>query len=90
MSLRKEEPIHRYTFSFNPKDNGGEQLTLKTEFFDNGDNEVYTIQSLTLESYCNSASFNLCGAAITPALLRELANQLDIAMSKAKAKLPIN
>jgi len=50
---------------------------LETKFYDNGDGEVHTEQTLTLMSYCNSASFNLMGAAITPENLRELADQLE-------------
>jgi len=71
-------------FTFNPSDNGGEGLTLETIFLDNGDGKegVYLNQTLTLQSYCNSASFGLVGACLTPEKLRELANQLDEFRSK--------
>jgi len=72
--------ISEHHFTFNPKDNGGESLTLSTEFIDNGDDGeegIYTNHKLTLHSYCNAAHFELCGISITPELLRELANQLE-------------
>jgi len=72
--------LKQHTFVFNDGDNGGEALTLTTEFHDNGDGVpegVYMTQELCLGSYCNSASFHLSGAVLTPELLRELANQLD-------------
>jgi len=72
--------LKRHYFCFNDGDNGGEALTLTTEFHDNGDGApdgIYITQELCLGSYCNSASFHLAGAVLTPELLRELANQLD-------------
>ncbi len=77
---------------FNNEDNVGESLSLTTAMYSNGDpvkynngklEGVYFNQELTLHSYCNSASFNLVGAAITPSLLRELANQLESEILKA-------
>lgn len=79
--------LHRHTFSFDPKNNGGESLTLVTEFIDNGDNNdhsIFTNQKLTLNSYCNSASFNFNGIQITPEILRQLANELESAKIQAK------
>ena len=91
----KEKPAHKHIFVFNGKDNGGESLSLTTEFFYNGDGAeavkknqaIYTNQTLTLNSYCNSASIHLCGTLITPSMLRELANQLDQANIEAKNKI---
>lgn len=74
-------------FVFNPKDNGGESLSLRTRFYDNGNNAprgVFMTQELTLQSYCNSATFNLSGAPIAPELPRELANELESAEHRAK------
>lgn len=72
------------SFVFNPEDNGGESLTLTTQFFNNGDpGEVYMNQELSLQSYCNSASINLVGVQVTPDSLRELANLLDKALVEA-------
>lgn len=78
--MMSNKPIKRHVFEFNPEDNGGESLTLTTEFFDNGDgppNGIYCTQELTLQSYCNSASFNLCGTRLDPDILRKLADQLE-------------
>lgn len=46
--------LGKHEFTFNPKDNGGEALTLKTFFYDNGDgvpNGIYINQELELQSY---------------------------------------
>lgn len=75
--MAKDKLLKSHSFTFNPNDNGGEALTLTTKFYDNGGGEVYVNQELSLMSYCNSASFNLCGTQITSGSLRELANQLD-------------
>lgn len=74
--------LARNVFCFNNNDNGGEALLLTTEFVANGDDitkedGVYLEQELTLVSYSNSATFNLSGAILTPALLRELADKLE-------------
>jgi hypothetical protein len=71
--------IHCFQFG---KSNGGESFTLTTRFYGNGDritswDGVYTVQELTLNSYGNAATFNLCGTPITPDDLRELADQLE-------------
>lgn len=74
-----KQPLKLHLFVFNQKDNGGESLTLITQFFSNGDpgaQGIFSNQELTLQSYCNSASFNLCGIQITPELLRKLADEL--------------
>lgn len=83
------KPVFSDKFVFNPEINGGEQLVLKTDFFDNGDAKaglpggIYTIQTLTLNSYGSSASFNVFGA-FTPKNLRELANILESGMIYAE------
>ena len=79
-----KQPVGQHSFSFNPKDNSGEGLTLETEIFDNGDkeNNIYLNQTLNLQSYCNSATFNLAGAQITPDKLRQLANELEKEINK--------
>jgi len=77
--------LGKHVFIFNEHDNGGESLSLTTSFFDNGDGipqGLYLNQELTLSSYGNSATFTLCGATLTPKLLRELANQLDEEIAK--------
>lgn len=89
--------LHREVFVFNKKDNGGETLSLAIEYIDNGDaaaglpNGIYMNQELSLQSYCNSASFNLVGAQLTPENLRELANLMErghnIALSRVQQDL---
>jgi hypothetical protein len=72
-------------FCFNNEDNGGESLILTTEMFSNGDPEgIYYNQELSLQSYCNSASFNLVGAVLTAKTLRMLADQLENAEKEAQ------
>jgi len=81
--------LDKHVFIFNPKDNGGEQLVLTTEFYDNGDGipeGVYTSQQLSLQSYCNSANFELMGCSITSEILRKLANELDAVKSRLGSK----
>jgi hypothetical protein len=88
-----DKELGRHVFVFNPRDNGGESLVLVTTIYDNGDaaaglpGGIYTNQELTLNSYCNAASFNLLGAPITPDDLRKLANELDEALIKARASV---
>jgi len=85
--MASDRVLEMFTFRFNENDNGGESLTLTTKLLHNGDPEgVYYNQEITLQSYCNSASINLFGAAITPEKLRELANQLEVATNKAIVK----
>lgn len=81
-----EKKLHRHVFCFDEKNRGGEALLLTTEFIDNGDNaenSIFLNQQLTLHSYCNSATFNLCGTPLTPEVLRKLANELEIAKIQA-------
>lgn len=78
MEKIKDDIIGTHVFTFNPHDNGGEALMLKTEKISNGDPDGYYFnQTLTLQSYGNSASFNLYGAQITPLMLRKLADELE-------------
>jgi hypothetical protein len=84
--------LAKHSFNFNTHNNGGESLILKTTFFHNGDKitdktGIYINQTLTLRSYSNSASFDLCGANLTPENLRELANQLEIEQNKILANV---
>jgi hypothetical protein len=71
---------HYFEFDIN---HGGEGLILRTKYFDNGDDELYSEQTLTLDSYCNSASLFLVGTPLTPELLRRLADELDDVKRKA-------
>ena len=79
--------VGRHVFVFNPKDNGGESIMLVTDYFDNGDDErfLYTNQTLTLQSYGNSASIQMEGC-FTPETLRKLANELESQHIKMETK----
>jgi hypothetical protein len=88
-----EQSLHRETFTFNKEDGGGAALHITIDYFDNGDaahglpDGIYDNQKLTLESYGNSASFDLT-SGFTPENLRELANIMErgynLALSKVK------
>lgn len=87
----RDQELSKHVFVFNEKDNGGESLSLTTRFISNGDEitekeGIYVNQELSLQSYCNSASFNLCGCTITPESLRQLANELEKEKNKILAK----
>lgn len=86
----RDKVIGKHTFIFNDRDNSGEGLSLETTIIDNGDGVregIYFNQKLTLQSYCNSATFDLIGAPLTPDLLRKLADQLDAALDSAVKNL---
>lgn len=74
--------IKRHVFSLNPESNGGERISIVTDFFDNGDEkhglpfDYFTNQEIELQSYGNSASFHL-GGFLTPELLRKFADELE-------------
>ena len=71
----------------NPEDNGGEQVAITVEIFDNGDlahglpGAIFTLGKVSLQSYGNSASMSLPN--ITPEFLRKLANKLEAEVTKA-------
>ena len=74
--------LDTHCYNFSPDTNGGESLILTTKFIANGDpitqtTGVFLNQELTLQSYGNSATFNLCGIHITPNKLRMLAEELE-------------
>ncbi len=77
--------ISTHHFILTPKSNGQESLTFNTEFWNNGDKGekgLLQIHSIALQSYGNEAMF-IISHEITPEILRELANQLDVARLKA-------
>lgn len=81
----QDKILGRHAFSFNERSNGGEGLTLLTTFIANGDpGGVIINQELTLQSYSNAATFTLIGATLTPSVLRDLANQLEVELIKAR------
>lgn len=65
----------------NPEDNGGEQVSITVEIYDNGDlayglpGAIFTLGKVSLQSYGNSASISLPN--ITPEFLREFADKLE-------------
>lgn len=85
----RDQVLMKKCFVINDKDNGGESLSLTTIYIDNGDDVttksdgIYMNQELSLQSYSNSATFNLTSAVFTPEILRELANELDKARNIA-------
>lgn len=88
MSKPADTLLHVHRFVFNPQDNGGEQLSLSTKMFSNGDDEspnVYWNQSIELQSYSNSLSVDLHSVALSPDKLRKLADQLEEAERTAQA-----
>lgn len=82
----KATELGKHSFCFSPLENSGEGLFLKTTFYGNGDvgpNGLFVNQEITLNSYQNSASINLFGIPITSTMLRQLADELDVAKSNA-------
>jgi hypothetical protein len=80
----KEKELGRHFFKFN---NDSEHLCLESKFMDNGDGiekGFYILQRLILQGSYNSAEFNLWDIIITPEKLRQLANEMEIAIYKAK------
>lgn len=88
----KEKPLHREVYVFNKEENGGGQLSLTIDYYDNGDaahglpQGILINQELTLQSYCNSASFNLT-SDFNPKNLRELADTIEKGEVIARAKV---
>ena len=69
----------------NPEDNGGEQVAITVEIYDNGDydaNSTYTLGRVSLQSYGNSASMSLPN--ITPEFLRKFADKLEAEIATAR------
>lgn len=87
MTISELKTVKEHCFNFSPNDNGGESVTLVTKFIDNGDGDVFLNQELTMQFYCNSASFQLIGTTLTPENLRRLANELESARVLARTGL---
>lgn len=76
--------IKTNVFVFNRHNNGGEQFSLTTKFFANGDpGGIFPIHQFALQSYTNFATITL-GDDITPSDLRNLANELDKSRQEAE------
>lgn len=82
----KPKIISKFSFDLTPSCNGGESFCFIGEIWDDGDNtppdEVYMISKFVLNSYGNEAIIS--GFLVTPEKLRELANQIEVEMNKAK------
>lgn len=63
----------RHTFVFNPKENGGQRLSLVTTF----DKWGVPSQTIELHSYGNCAQMILGGAILNGENLRKLADEID-------------
>lgn len=66
-----------HTFDVNPYGPGGESLVITTNLRAGHDGIEIENQSITLCSYFNSATFNLSTNALTPTVLRRLADELE-------------
>ena len=71
--MNKETVLN--TFVFNPECNGGESLSVTTKIVESRGDKI-PLQEITLQSYCNSASFNI-NFYLTPDMLRKMANELE-------------
>ena len=84
------KPILTISTEVPPHNNGGEDLVIKTSIFDNGDyaagldTGIILNQAITLESYGNSVTLNLCGNTLTPDFLRYLAQEIEDGIAEAK------
>lgn len=73
----KNDPKPILVFEVPPHNNGGESLIITTKKDDR-----FLVQEITLQSYGNSASFDLCINVLTPTILREFADALEIAIKE--------
>jgi hypothetical protein len=90
--MEKAKVLGKHTFNFDTKSNGGESLCLYTKIFTNGDDppdNLHLEHNLTLQSYGNAATFELCCIELTPEKLRKLADELEKEINEAK-KIMIN
>jgi hypothetical protein len=79
----KANELQDSTFVFNPQANGGEEVSLTTKIFSNGDSGDIN-QQLSLQSYGNSATISLSSDSMTPQILRKLADGLEVLIAEAK------
>ena len=90
MTMEQGNLIFRNVKNLNPSSNGGETVSLITEYFDNGDASrgleagYYVNQHIELQSYQNSTSIFLCSYMLNPRMLRQLADKLEICEAEVK------
>lgn len=87
-----DKKIDKIMQTINSNDNGGEQIVLITEFFDNGDRpaQIFTNQQIILQSYGNSASINLCSAQLNSNVLFRLAKEMLVQEIKVEKMIENN
>jgi hypothetical protein len=68
--------VAHHCFVFNKNSNGGESVSLDTDFWESEVGDISTTHSFSLQSYLNSAQITF-GGQITPELLRQLADELE-------------
>ena len=61
----------------NDLSNGDEELKIATYFKMKYGRKVLSCQELELEAYGDTTSFTLTSALLTPAILRQLANEIE-------------
>lgn len=61
----------------NDLSNGDEELKITTYFKMKYGRKVLSCQELELEAYGDTTSFTLTSALLTPAILRQLANEIE-------------
>jgi len=78
--------VSKHEYTINPQDNGGEAAQIITKIIDNGDGDLFLDQ--TVELQCYGIHYTIVKIPeLTPEKLRELANQLESEILKAKAKI---
>lgn len=85
--MSAEKKIGTHFFNLTPKANGGETIYVTTDFIDNGSNEMYLNQEITLMSYGNCAKLMLYGTPLTPETLRQFADELEQKIEEVKKNL---
>ncbi len=81
-NVQKPSVLRTHRFILNKHLNSGEQISINTEFCNNGDEitettGVYINQTIELQSYGNAMSLIICDGCLTPEELRKLADELD-------------
>lgn len=86
--MQDYEIIGIHSFHFNKDSNGGEAILFTTKFMKSNsmfkENSVIINQEFSLNSYGNSSSISLYANPITPAMLRQLADELENAEKEAR------
>ena len=73
-----------HSFCLNPQYCGGEQMWITTNFILNSDGEFYTEHEIILNSWSNTARIETSGVKITPSMLRQMADELELCENKIR------